>query len=476
MVDLIPVDSQVINKLEKEIEGEIFSHANSRYKSEPRGKYQSTANFIAKPRNTKEISKIIKLANLIGFGVVPYAGGSGLVGGQISLSGHPLVLSLERINKVRSFDSVSGVINVEAGLILAQLKNICKDYGRLFPLTLASEGSCMIGGNLATNAGGVNVLKYGNARDLCFGLEAVLGDGRIYSDLKGLKKDNTGYDIKNLLIGSEGTLGIITAASLKTFSLTRNKAALVSVNSPSDAVELYEYLSSNLDLSLQAFELISRVGIEFLSSTGLMSSFPIAPSNGWLVLVEVGSKHEELLGDSFEVFLSDAMKRNLAKQVIISQNQKQFDYFWELRELIPEANRLIGSISNHDISLPLANLASFIQRASTEISQISDFLRINCFGHIGDGNLHFNVFPPVGKLKCEFECYEEIIREKINDLVVSLDGSISAEHGIGRFKREDMYKYTDPTKISLMKSIKDIFDPNSILNPGSIFLDSEPCN
>ena len=220
MSDLRPVDSKIIEILEKTISGDIFSSLDEKYKMEPRGKFNNTAQFVAKPRNAKDVSEIIKSANSLGFGIVPYSGGSGLVCGQISTSGQPLLLSLERLNKLRDFDPISGIIKVESGMILSEVKRLSQNYGRQFPLTLASQGSCMIGGNLATNAGGVNVLKYGSARDLCLGIEAVLADGKLFNDLKELKKDNSGYDIRNLLIGSEGTLGVITAASLKTFPKT----------------------------------------------------------------------------------------------------------------------------------------------------------------------------------------------------------------------------------------------------------------
>ena len=471
MSDLQPVDSKIIGILENTISGDIFSSLDEKYKMEPRGKFNNTAQFVAKPRNAKDVSEIIKSANSLGFGIVPYSGGSGLVCGQISTSGHPLLLSLERLNKLRDFDPISGIIKVESGMILSDLKRLSQNYGRKFPLTLSSQGSCMIGGNLATNAGGVNVLKYGNARDLCLGIEAVLADGKIFNDLKELKKDNSGYDIRNLLIGSEGTLGVITAASLKTFPMTNNIVAMVSMKSPEEAVELYSFLESRLECSLQAFELISSTGIEFLNTTGLLKSFPINTKRGWFVLVEVGSTDTHLEKNFFESCLYEANKNGLVDEIIISQNERQYDSLWEIRELIPEANRLIGAISNHDISLPIAQIAEFISKAGEEILKISNTVRVNCFGHIGDGNLHFNVFPPNGSSKKEFDFFSEKITEKVNNLVFDYNGSISAEHGIGRLKKDDLCKYSEPLKLELMKRIKNTFDPKNILNPGSIFID-----
>ena len=470
MSDLLPVDSKIIGILENTISGDIFSSLDEKYKMEPRGKFNNTAQFVAKPRNAKDVSEIIKSANSLGFGIVPYSGGSGLVCGQISTSGQPLLLSLERLNKLRDFDPISGVIKVESGMILSEVKRLSQNYGRQFPLTLASQGSCMIGGNLATNAGGVNVLKYGSARDLCLGIEAVLADGKLFNDLKELKKDNSGYDIRNLLIGSEGTLGVITAASLKTFPKTNNIAAMVSIRSPNEAVELYSFLNSRLEFSLQAFELISSTGIEFLSMTGLRKSFPINSKRDWFVLLEVGSTEISLLKDFFESCLYEANEKGVVDEIVISQNERQYDSLWEIRELIPEANRLIGAISNHDISLPIAKIAEFIGKAEEEILRISNSVRVNCFGHVGDGNLHFNVFPPNGSSKKEFDFFSEKITERVNSLVFDYNGSISAEHGIGRLKKDDLYKYSEPIKLELMKRIKNTFDPRNILNPGSIFI------
>ena len=329
----------------------------------------------------------------------------------------------------------------------------------------------MIGGNLATNAGGVNVLKYGNARDLCYGLEVVMPDGKILNDLNDLKKDNSGYDIKNLIIGSEGTLGVITAASLKTFPLTNNVVALMSVNTTHEAVKLYSFLSSKLEFSLHAFELINITGIKFLITTGLLiKTFPISTSKNWWLLVEVGGAEQGDLIESFQKLLSQASAFKMIDEIIISQNSKQYNDIWKIRELIPEANRLVGSVSNHDISLPLNRISDFIERAGIEILEVSEELRINCFGHMGDGNLHYNIFPPAGKSKDEYKFYQKEIHERVNNLVHEFKGSISAEHGIGRLKREELYKYSDPIKLDLMKSIKDLFDPNGILNPGTIFL------
>ncbi|KAG1648527.1 putative D-2-hydroxyglutarate dehydrogenase, mitochondrial [Nymphon striatum] len=368
-------------------------------------------------------------------GVVPYGGGTGLVGGQVAPDGPaPLILSLERMNKVRAVHADENVLVAEAGVILADVQAAADDADRLFPLSLAAEGSARIGGNLSTNAGGTGVLRYGNARDLCLGLEAVLPDGQIWNGLTRLRKNNTGYDLRHLLIGAEGTLGIITAAALKLFPKPAHTGtALLVVESPRAALDLLSLAKSQLGEMISAFELIHRQGFEF---------FP--PE--WCVLVELGLSGDLDPEAALERLFADAHEAGLVPDGLIAQNAQQAADFWKVREMIPEANRRVGSISSHDISVPLSSIPDFITKGGEIVARIGDF-RINCFGHVGDGNLHYN---------------------RCTDLVHEMGGSMSAEHGIGRLKVDDLEHYGDPAKLSAMRAIKAALDPKGIMNPGAV--------
>jgi len=438
-----------------------------RYLEEPRGRFHGNAATVVKPKTTAEVAEIIKLCNIHKIGVVPYGGGTGLVGGQVMADAMPVVLSLEHMNAVRDIDPDDNMIVVEAGVILANIQAAAEKGERLFPLALASGGSCQIGGNLATNAGGVNVLRYGNTRELCLGIEAVLPDGAIFHGLKRLRKDNTGYDLRNLLIGSEGTLGVITAASLKLFPIPVETAtAYIAVPSPEAALGLLNNLSRTLGNVVSAYELIHRQGLEFLSETGLPFTVPLAGNPEWMVLVECGGaagmqeKLENVLAAGFEAnFLTDA---------VVAQNETQRQAFWAIRETIPEANKRIGSISSHDISVPVKRVPAFIAEGIKVVAEINPNLRLNCFGHLGDGNLHYNVFPPKGMGRAEFEDIRNDIQAGIHDLVAQYNGSFSAEHGIGRMKKTDLVKYGDDAKLAAMRAIKAALDPNGIMNPGAM--------
>jgi len=338
----------------------------------------------------------------------------------------------------------------------------------LFPLSLAAEGSARIGGNLATNAGGVNVLRYGNSRDLCLGLEAVLPDGSIWNGLTRLRKDNTGYDLRNLLIGSEGTLGIITAAALKLSPRPFGAGtALMVVSSPKAALDLLSLARSQMGEGVSAFELIHRQGLKFLSETlpDVRQPFDVKPE--WCVLIEVGLAQGLNPVSALETLFETAADGNLVRDGLIAQSQGQRAEFWSVREHLPEANRRVGSISSHDISVPLGALPEFIKIGAQRIAQIGDF-RINCFGHVGDGNLHYNVFPMSGKSRQDHENQSSEIKRVVYDLVHELHGSISAEHGIGRLKVDDLEHYGDPVKLAAMRAIKAALDPFGIMNPGAV--------
>jgi len=440
-----------------------------RYLADPRGRVGGHAGAVARPRSVEEVSQIIAACYAARVGVVPYGGGTGLVLGQVMAEGPaPLVLSLERMRAVRSVHPAENVIVVEAGATLAEVQTAAEAVGRLFPLSLASQGTARIGGNLSTNAGGVNVLRYGNARDLCLGLEAVMPDGSIWHGLKRLRKDNTGYDLRNLLVGAEGTLGVITAASLKLSPIPAAMGtALMVVPSPAAALELLALAQSRLGGLVSAFELISRMGLDFLAEKLPEQRQAFAEHPDWMVLIDVGlpdglDPAEALMG-LFEAGLA----ADLVLDGVIAQSQSQRADFWAIRENIPEANRRIGSISSHDISLPLGEVAGFIEAAAPALATLGDW-RINCFGHLGDGNLHYNVFPAPGQTRAQHENSRDAIKTMVHDMAHARGGSVSAEHGIGRLKVDDLETYGDPVKLAAMRAIKAALDPHGIMNPGAV--------
>ena len=461
--------SRIFDILVSKFGSDLISLADANYLEEPRGRYKSNPMPVIKPRTTKQVSEIIYFCNQNNIGVIPYAGGTGLVGGQtIKSDKDTILLSVERMQSIRDILPEENIIIVEAGAILENVRQAANDIDRLFPLALASQGSCRIGGNLATNAGGVQVLRYGNTRDLCLGIEAVLPDGSILNGLKRLRKDNTGYDIRNLLIGSEGTLGIITAACLKLFPKPKETiTGVFEISSPEIAIKTLSDLQAKLDSSITAFELIHKQSYNFLSEVCPDVKIPFNKHPEWSILIElsagVGSNLESRLFEGIEELLI----KGLINDALIAQSEKQAKEFWNLRENIPEANRRIGSISNHDISLPISLIPKFIDEMPDAMVHLGD-LRINCFGHLGDGNLHYNVFPPHGKNKNDYQLLREEIKTIIHDKINEFGGSVSAEHGIGRLKIDDLEKYGDPIKLMAMRSIKNAIDPKGIMNPGAV--------
>lgn len=441
-----------------------------RYLEEPRGRYVGQGAAVVRPRSVAEVADVVRMCNTNKIGVVPYGGGTGLVGGQTSVTGpKPVILSLERLNSIRDVDPADNILTAEAGVILADIQNAADNVQRLFPLSLASEGSCQIGGNLATNAGGVNVLRYGNARDLCLGIEAVLPDGSIFGGLKRLRKDNTGYNFRNLLIGAEGTLGIITAATLRLMPKpVEVETAFLAIPDPKASVEILNRLSTQLGEVISAFELVNRQGLDFLSETGIQFSEPLPSKPEWMVLLECGAGGDSGLKDNLERILADAYDAGLISDAVLAQNDTQRQAFWHIREHIPEANRRIGVISSHDISVPVSKVPDFIERAAKMLHDINPQFRINCFGHLGDGNLHYNVYPPKGEKRSDYDDIRVSVADNIYDLVDSFDGSFSAEHGIGRTKKSALLKYSDPAKLAAMRAIKQALDPNGIMNPGAV--------
>ncbi|SFJ32354.1 FAD-binding oxidoreductase [Jannaschia pohangensis] len=454
--------------LRRDLPEAAFRPLEARYLEEPRGRWSGQGGLLLTPATTQEVSVILRAASAAGVPVVPYGGGTGLVGGQISGDlTTPVILSLERMTRIRSVDATENAMTVEAGVILQQVQEAAKEAGRLFPLTIAAQGSARIGGILSTNAGGVNVLRYGNARDLCLGLEAVLPDGSVLNGLSPLRKNNTGYDLRHLLIGAEGTLGIITAATLKLLPRpVHTGAAIMAVRDPAAALDLLNLARDRIGEGVSAFELIGRMGLEFLAETMPDVRLPIGRPD-WSVLIDLGLGASGDPQSALEDLFAAASEAGLVSDGVIAQSEGQRRDFWTVRESIPEGNRRIGSVSSHDISVPTASIPDFIARGTDVIAKIGNF-RINCFGHVGDGNLHYNVFPMPGRNRADHDAERDAIKTAVHDLVHEFGGSVSAEHGVGRLKVGDLERYVDPTKLAAMRAIKSALDPKGIMNPGAV--------
>ena len=445
-----------------------FKEDSTPYLSEPRGRWAGQG-FVVAPGSTQEVAAVVKACAEARVGIVPYSGGTGLVGGQLQQEGPaPVVLSLERMNRIRDVYPSENVLVCDAGVILADVHKAAEDVGRLFPLSLASEGSARIGGLLSTNAGGVNVLRYGNARAQCLGLEVVRPDGTVWHGLTRLRKDNTGYDLRNLMIGAEGTLGIITGAALKLAPRPVGVgAAMMAVSSPKAALALLALAGEQIGEGVSAFEIMHRAGFDFLAETGMEIKQPFEDIPEWLILVDVGLPAGLSPEEALEGLFAAGFEAGLVTDGVIAQSNAQRDAFWHIRETIPEANRRIGSVSSHDISLPLSAVPAFIDRGKQALAEVGAF-RINCFGHLGDGNLHYNVFPVPGKSRADYEAERHEVKRVVHDLVHAMDGSVSAEHGIGRLKVKDLETYADPAKLAMLRAIKDALDPLGIMNPGAV--------
>ena len=465
------VTAQFIAQLQEILPAAAFPELSDKYLTEPRGRYHGSAGLLVAPDSTEQVSQIMKSASQARVAVVPYGGGTGLVGGQVLPNVEaggpaPLILSLGRMRKVRACYPEENVLVVEAGAILVEVHAAAARINRLFPLSLASEGTAQIGGLLATNAGGVNVLRYGMARDQVLGIEAVMADGQIFNGLKRLRKDNTGYDLRHLLIGSEGTLGIITAASLKLVPRpSAEGTALLAVQSPRAALELLSRTKEIMGEGISAFEIISAQGLQFLSEIFPQLRQPWPEPPRWSVLLQLGLSGGIEPEQAFETLFERAS--DLILDGVIAQSQQQANDLWSLRETIPVANKAIGAICSSDISLPLSELPGFIDAAGLRIAEFGA-LRINCFGHLGDGNLHYNIFPPAGTNVVDYADIRGDLQQAVHRLTHELGGSVSAEHGVGRLKVNDIEVFGDPVKLHLMRQIKDTLDPQAILNPGAV--------
>lgn len=466
---LMPANDTFAETLAARLPENTLRRAEPRYLEEPRGRWQGSSRWVALPRSTEEAATIVRTCNAARVGVVPYGGGTGLVGGQVAQDGPaPLLVSMERMAAVRALYPRENVLIAEAGAVLADVQAAALAENRLFALSLASEGTARIGGLLSTNAGGVNVLRYGNAREQVLGLEAVLPDGTIWHGLKRLRKDNTGYDLRHLLMGAEGTLGLITAAALKLSPVpVATGTALFTVESPAAALDLLAIARDQLGEGISAFELISRQGLDFLTEKlpDVRQPWPQPPD--WCVLVELGLSRGLDPEAALETLFGTALEAGLVSDGLVAQSEQQRAEFWAIRERIPEGNKAIGAISSHDISLPLGLVPEFIERSAPRLAEVGAF-RINCFGHLGDGNLHYNVFPLPGRSKEQHVHQREEIKRTVHDLVHEMGGSVSAEHGIGRLKVDDLERYGDPAKLAAMRAIKAALDPNGIMNPGAV--------
>lgn len=439
--------------------------------TDPRDLYTGAAAAVLRPGSVAEVSEILKIANETRSAIVPQGGNTGLVGAQTpDCSGTQFVLSLSRLNELRKLDAANNAIAVDAGMILADIQKAAEDADRLFPLSLGAEGSCQIGGNLSSNAGGINVLAYGTARELVLGLEVVLADGRILDAMKGLRKDNTGYDLKQMFLGAEGTLGVITGAVLKLYPRPRDaQHFFAGLNTPDDAIKLLRLVQAKSANQVTSFELISRVALDLVLGGITDTRDPLDSAHDWYVLATLsGGNAPGALKPVVEDILSEAFTRELIEDAALAQNHAQARSFWRLRETVPEAQKFAGGSIKHDVSVPVSDIPGFLDKAGKAVEKTIPGARPVPFGHIGDGNIHYNVSQPEGMDKQAFLDQWDAMSEAVHEVVVSYNGSISAEHGIGRMKRDAMATIKSDAELDIMRGLKALLDPNGILNPGKL--------
>ena len=441
------------------------------YLSDWRELYQGGAVAVVRPGNTEEVAAVVKLCAETRTPIVPQGGNTGMCGAATpDKSGAAVVVALGRMNRIIDVNPLNNTMTLEAGVILANVQQAAADVDRLFPLSLGGEGSALIGGNISTNAGGINVLRYGNTRDLVLGLEAVLPDGRIWNGLRGLRKDNTGYDLKHLFIGSEGTLGIITKAVVKLFPRPHgNVTAFAGLNDPAQAVELLSLLRAQVGDNISAFELISRNCLELVLKHIHGTRDPLQSAHPWYVLTELTDAREDTaLRDNVEQALGNAIERGLVADVAIPENAAQGKALWRMRESIPDAAKNEGLVYRHDIAVAVNDIPKFIATASAALETQYPGVRIICFGHLGDGNLHFNAFVPGRERSDEAAQKMTDVNRLVHDIVQTFGGSISAEHGIGQSKRGELAHYKSATELDLMRTVKQAIDPHNLMNPGKV--------
>jgi FAD/FMN-containing dehydrogenase len=435
--------------------------------TEWRDRYRGETPIMVSPASTEQVAAVVRACADAGTPIVPQGGNTGLCGGAIpDPSGGEVLLSLGRLDRIRGVSALDYSLVAEAGCVLADVQSAAADAGRLFPLSLAAEGSCQIGGNLSTNAGGINVLRYGNARDQVLGLEVVLPDGRIWDGLRALRKDTAGYDLKQLFIGAEGTLGVITAATLRLYPPTRYvQTAFVGLSSVADAIALLAWLRAEAADRLQAFELIQHRALQFVVDHIPSTRSPFTPGHPWYVLMETSNEPD---AHAFESLLGEAMETLSVADAIVAKNEMEANDLWRLRHSVSEAQKFEGASLKHDVSVPISQIGRFIERAEAAVLARIPDARIVAFGHVGDGNVHFNISQPLSWSAEDFLEQREAIAGLVYDVTVSFNGSISAEHGIGQARRDDLRRYRSETELSLMCAVKKALDPANIMNPGKV--------
>ena len=447
-------------------DGDIAPHLE-----ELRGLYHGRSPLVLKPGSAAEVSDILRLATETGTPVVPQGGNTGLVGAQTPHpDGSEILVALSRLNRIREVDPVGNLLVAESGCVLAAVQAAANDADRMFPLSLGSEGSCQIGGNLSSNAGGTAVLAYGNTRQLCLGLEVVLPTGEIWHGLRRLKKDNTGYDLRDLFIGAEGTLGIITAAVLKLFARPKgHEVVFAGLGSPGDALDLFRLAEGLCGTALTGFELMPRIGVEFTARHVENVRDPLAEPYPWYTLIDISSgQSPEAARSLVEQLFEAASEKGLVRDAVVAENEAQKHALWHMREAMSFAQRPEGGSIKHDVSVPVALIPEFLDRAGKAVLRAEPQARIVAFGHIGDGNIHYNISQPVGADKDAFLARWHEMNGIVHGIVLDMNGSISAEHGIGQLKRDELARIRQPIEIDLMKRIKAAFDPAGIMNPGKV--------
>jgi FAD/FMN-containing dehydrogenase len=470
----VPLDQSIQNQL-REIVGAKAAIAEpadmAPYLHEERGLYQGKAALVLRPGSADEVARIVSACAASNTPIVPQGGNTGLCGGAtVHDDASEVIVSLGRMNKIRAIDPVNFTISVDAGCVLADIQKAALEHDCIFPLSLAAEGSCQIGGNLATNAGGINVLRYGNTRDLVLGLEVVLPDGRLWNGMRALGKDNTGYALRHLFVGAEGTLGIITGAVLKLFPRPKETAtamcALRDLNSVTELLSKARAVSGD---SVTAFELIPRIGLEMCNRHIAGTSDPFGAPHAWYVLIEFStSRPDSGLRATFDTLLETAFEAGIVIDAVLAESLEQAKSLWRIRESLPEAQKHEGGSIKHDVSVPVSLVPKFIAEASAAVVKHFPGCRPVPFGHVGDGNVHFNVSQPLGADKAAYIAQWEAMNRVVHDMVVGMNGSISAEHGIGRLKVEEMKHYKDPVELDIMRKLKRALDPANLMNPGKV--------
>ncbi|MGV8856188.1 MAG: FAD-binding oxidoreductase [Devosia sp.] len=439
------------------------------YLNEPRKRFHTGATAVALPSSVSQVQAIVRWANENGVGLIPQGGNTGLVGAQVPLRGDEVIVSLTRLDRIRAIDTSAGTMTAEAGVILENAHTAAEAENTIFPLWLASQGSARIGGLLSSNAGGVNVLAYGNARELTMGVEAVLADGRLYQGLNALKKDNTGYDLRDLLVGAEGTLGIITAATLKIFPKPEDyETTIVNIAGPEAALPLFELLRARIGGRLNAFEIIPHIGLELQLKHGFLDRDPTAGPSPWYALIEV-SRMAGTAPGALQAAIEVAFEQGLIDNAVFAEALADRTRMWAFREQMSEVQSKEGASIKHDVSVPIAAVPQLIAQGIAAAERVCPGIRPVPFGHMGDGNIHFNFSQPAGADARTFMAdYDETVHDAIYDIVLRLGGSVSAEHGIGQLKRELLVQVKDPVALDMMRAIKTALDPKGILNPGKM--------